>query len=262
MNNIDIRRLTTMEELTYMQSVEQKVWAQPPTPTHQTFTIVQNGGVILGAYKDDEMIGFVYSFPSFQEKQTHLHSHMLGILPEHRQGGMGEKLKREQAKVAKEMGYSMMTWTFDPLESINAYLNIHKLRAVGAYYKENYYGVLKDGINQGLPTDRILIKWDLLHDRTLPSPTINEDHLLLIRQPDGSPAHTHAFLSAFTHDQDQWLVAVPDNFQSLKQEEFALAKKWRYFSRDVFSKLFSTGYKVVNFVRDSKNNQSYYVFEQ
>lgn len=262
MSKIAIRRLTTMEELKQMQSVEEQVWSQPPTPTHQTFTTSKNGGVILGAYKDDVLIGFVYSFPGFDRQHTYLHSHMLGTLPEYRQGGIGEMLKLEQANIAKSLGYTMMTWTFDPLESINAYLNINKLRAVGAYYEENYYEQLRDGLNQGLPTDRILIQWDLRQDRPLPKSKINEEHILLIRESDGSPAFTQTFLHAFNNEQREWFVGIPEDFQTIKQHDMFLAKQWRLHSRKVFNQLFSAHYQAVNIIRDHHTKQSYYVFEK
>src|SRR5699024_2865873 len=262
MNNINIRMLTTMEQLKQLQLVEQKVWAQPPTPTHQTFTIAQNGGVILGAYEHEQMVGFVYSFPGFDGEKTYLHSHMLGILPTHRQGGLGEQLKLEQAKIGKKLGYTTMTWTFDPLESINAHLNIHKLRAVGAYYKENHYGSLKDGINQGLATDRIHIKWDLLKDRSLPTATFTTENVLLTRQSDGSPAYTQTFLHEFTNEQDQWFVAIPDDFQSIKQQNISLAKQWREYSRNVFNQFFSSGYVAINVIIVDINILSSFIFNK
>ena len=58
---------------------------------------------------------------------------MLGIHPDYQSMGIGKKLKEEQRKFAKEMGYDLITWTFDPLESRNAYLNVSKLYGICRY---------------------------------------------------------------------------------------------------------------------------------
>src|SRR5699024_12323394 len=100
-----------------MQRVEAQVWKMDPIPIHQTFTALQNGGIILGAFDNKKLIGFLNSFPGFIRGNTHLCSHMLGILPEYRTVGLGEKMKLKQAKLAREAGYSLISWTFDQLES-------------------------------------------------------------------------------------------------------------------------------------------------
>lgn len=257
--DITIRPLKTMEDFKEMQRVEEKIWKQPPMPTHQTFTVAQNGGIILGAYKNKQMIGFVYSFPGFDGSKSYIHSHMLGVLPEHRRGGLGEQLKRKQAKVAKKLGYHIMTWTFDPLESINAYLNIHKLGAIGASYGENYYGLLTDRLNKGLPTDRILIQWELnKKNRQVKAHSFSKDQLLLQQSSDGSAKKR----TPLTDDGERWFVEIPQHFQQMKQNQPQLAKQWRLESRGLFQQLFSKGFQATDVVNDRKSKKIYYVFEK
>ncbi|SES92693.1 Predicted acetyltransferase, GNAT superfamily [Oceanobacillus limi] len=256
---IQIRRLTTIEELYQMAEVEEAVWVAPPTPIHQTYTASYNGGLMLGAFDGDKMIGFQYSFAGFDGKKPYLCSHMLGILPAYRGRGLGVKMKQKQAEVAREMGYEMMTWTFDPLESLNAYLNLHKLGGVGAAYKVNHYGMMDDGLNTGLPTDRIQIEWWFNEENlSYDADALAEENLLLEVNSKGEPVKTKHFTDKLDHEKDFWFVAVPSSFQQLKKRNQELAIVWRYETREVFQALFHHGYKATDLVRHE--GASYYYF--
>lgn len=229
----------------------------PPIPVHQTFTAMNNGGIILGAFAEEKMIGFLYSFAGYDGKNPYLCSHMLGILPPYRKTGLGVKMKMRQAELAKELGYSMITWTFDPLESKNAYINLHKLGACGAFYHENHYGDLNDQLNQGLPTDRIQVKWDLQVTSRKKKSCFNENNLLLQMDEKGFPLTTN---TSDLQNEDIWFMAIPNDFQSLKKNQIDLAKIWRYETRKVFQKLFAVGYVATDLMNIKTEKQSYYVF--
>ncbi|RDW18095.1 GNAT family N-acetyltransferase [Oceanobacillus arenosus] len=262
MSNIGIRPLSTMDELIEMQKVEESVWQADSIPVHQTFTALKNGGIILGAFDHTKMIGFLYSFAGFDGKNAYLCSHELGILPAYRKGGLGERMKRMQANLAKEAGYEMLTWTFDPLESVNAYLNLHKLGAEGVLYKPNYYGVMKGELNEGLPSDRIHIRWEINHSNTERNVSFHQSQVLLEKGPDGSPRITDAFGSVGDQSNTAWFMAFPDDFQTLKSENIALAKTWRLATRTIFKTLFADGYKAVDIIRDQEKGQCFYVLEK
>ncbi|PAV29722.1 hypothetical protein CIL05_10145 [Virgibacillus profundi] len=262
MENITIRSIKTMEELLEVQKVEESVWHMPPTPVHQTFTASVNGGIILGAYDGDKMIGFLYSFAGFDGGNAYLCSHMLGVLADYRKGGLGVQMKLKQAELAKEMGYDMITWTYDPLESLNANLNLHKLGAKGAKYKENHYGSMDDGLNQGLPTDRIQIMWNISKSEATNTVAFNEDKVLLTATSEGNPLITNTFHETYTPKNDAWFMAIPNNFQQIKKENFKLAKSWRMHTREVFQRLFADGYQAVDIIRDDAKQVSYYVFKK
>jgi predicted GNAT superfamily acetyltransferase len=263
MNQIEIKKVTSMQELPKIQQLEKSVWNMPPTPVHQTFTALNNGGIILGAYDGDEVVGFLYSFAGFDGKNSYLCSHMLGILESYRKGGFGVQMKWRQAEIAKNMGYPYITWTFDPLESLNAYLNLHKLGATGAYYKENHYGEMKDDLNQGLPTDRIQIIWHLddYKSTTKKAARIDKNNVLLTNEAN-KPAITEAFRNDISNNSAGWFAAVPMNFQHIKREDIELAKSWRYATRKVFQALFSHGYQATDLINDREKGISYYYFSR
>lgn len=256
-NTIKIRQLTTMAELREMQQVEETVWQTSPNPVHQTYTALKNGGIILGAFDKDKMIGFLYSFAGFDGENPYLCSHMLGILPDYREGGLGEHIKQKQAETARKTGYSMIIWTFDPLESLNAYLNLHKLGAIGTVYKKNHYGPMNDELNQGLSTDRFQIEWHINQQKPSREITFDKSKLLLDVKENSEP-----FIKpdAFNPANNGWFVAIPSNFQTIKKRNFDLAKKWRHQSSQLFELLFTNGFIATDFLHDHSNQISYYYF--
>lgn len=259
---IEIRQLTSIQELNHVQQLEESIWNMPPIPVHQTFTAINNGGIVLGAFDKQKMIGFLYSFPGFDGKNTYLCSHMLGILPEYRKDGLGVKMKLKQAEIAKDLGYKVITWTYDPLESLNAYLNLHKLGAVGASYMENHYGEMTDSLNEGLPSDRILIKWYIDEkQKSFNENIINRQNILLDMNNDGSPSTKRVSLDLLNSEEKSF-VAIPANFQEIKNENKKLAKAWRFETRKIFKVLFNNGYRAVDLIRSDCKHISYYVFNK
>jgi GNAT superfamily N-acetyltransferase len=126
-------------------------------------TAIHNGGLVAGAFTGDRLIGFIFGFPGIEftpdgPRPKHC-SHMMGIHPDHRDSGVGFALKRAQWQMVRHQGLDHITWTYDPLLSRNAYLNITKLGAVCSHYRRSEYGDMRDGLNAGLPSDRFQVDW-------------------------------------------------------------------------------------------------------
>ncbi|WP_301107966.1 GNAT family N-acetyltransferase [Sporosarcina sp.] len=259
---IRIRRVTAIDEIHAVQKLEKQIWNMEPIPVHQTITAVKNGGLIVGAFAGERMIGYSYSFPGFSEGQSYLCSHMLAVDHEFQSMGIGRLLKEEQLRLAREMGYELIVWTFDPLESRNAYLNTAKLYGVSYEYIVNCYGELEDGLNKGLPTDRFQLAW------WINSPRVKEQW-----QPSGIDYicpfqialanHQHPVLQR-TEGKD-WLtsdaieVPVPKHIQRIKVDNPELALDWRMKTRELFQQLCNEGYALIN-VRRTEETVQYYQF--
>ncbi|EQB37687.1 hypothetical protein M948_03790 [Virgibacillus sp. CM-4] len=254
--NLDIRTITEMNELENVIMLEDVIWGNA-TPVHQTFTAVNNGGLMLGAYDGKKLVGFSYSFAGFDGKEPYLYSHMLGLLPAYRKAGLGERMKQRQAKIAEEMGYAKMIWTFDPLQSLNAYLNVHKLGATGAIYKEDYYGEMDDGLNKGMPTDRMFIEWRWNDQAELKMASLEQASVLLSEQ-NGKPVMTDCYTESLSNDV--YAVTIPSHIQDIKDRDLLTAIEWRMKSRQAFVHLFSQGYQAHEFIRDTEKPYSYYYF--
>ena len=263
-----IKQLTTIEELEDVQGLERTVWGMEPLPIHQTFTAVKNGGMMLAAYENKRIVGFQYSFPGFQDGHTYLCSHMLGVHPDVQKRSIGVQLKRKQREIALEMGYSTIVWTFDPLLSLNAYLNLRKLRAVASTYFENYYGDMEDSLNAGLPSDRFKVEWAITSDHVSASEHSAKvfqsgQHPVLLnteRNKNGLPVcKGKSTQELSTHNG--WMVPIPEDFQAIKSTDPGLAMDWRMKTRAVFQRLIEEGFVGVDLIRTDQNI-SYYVFVQ
>ncbi|WP_248891406.1 GNAT family N-acetyltransferase [Bacillus methanolicus] len=262
---VEIRVLKSNHELRQVQVLEKEVWNTDPIPLHQTITASQNGGLLLGAFIDGNMVGFSYSFPGFRHGKSYLCSHMLGIHPDFQEQGIGARLKAEQKQFASKMGYNLITWTYDPLESRNAYLNLTKLHAVCSTYIENCYGEMEDSLNSGLPSDRFKVEWWINSSYVSEPKAIhaaNARHIFhwdmtelsfpkLMDIKDG--------LSSVRESNQPLYVPVPANFQALKNKDGKLSLDWRYKTRQIFQTLFTSGYAAVSLVKGETAAVCYYL---
>src|SRR4030095_11053344 len=118
------------------------------------------GGVVLGAFEGARMIGFAYAFPAFEHGRASMHSHMLAVRSEYRSFHAGFYLKVAQRERALEKRIDEITWTFDPLQSLNANLNFSRLGVVSRRYLVNFYGEASSSpLHQGFGTDRLWVSW-------------------------------------------------------------------------------------------------------
>jgi len=140
------------------------VWGHGPgeaVPTHLLIASARNGGVVLGAYDGDDMVGCLYGLPALHGgRLTHL-SYLLAVRLNDRGRGIGEALKWRQRELVLAQGIDTVTWTFDPLQAPNARLNLARLGAWSATYVRDYYGPMADSLNAGLPSDRLVLTWRL-----------------------------------------------------------------------------------------------------
>ncbi|WP_277585167.1 GNAT family N-acetyltransferase [Psychrobacillus antarcticus] len=263
MAQIDIRVLETKEEMLLIQQLEETVWGMGAIPTHQTLTAVKNGGLIIGAFDGEKLVGFSYGFPGYKNNETYLCSHMLGIHQDFQAKGIGKMLKDEQLIVAKEMGYRLITWTFDPLESRNAFLNVSKLYGVVDTYIENCYGEMTGGINAGLPTDRLQVEWRITSERVqekwMPHAIIFENPFQTVISVENLPVLVEPDL--FEPSGQGYEVPIPQQFQTMKTVSPEIALKWRLQIRKIIQTLFSNGYAIVS-VRKTDEPVNYYQFVQ
>ncbi len=256
-SSIIIRTIETIEGLEAVRKLEELVWSkEEAVPVNQTMAAVKNGGFVLGAFFEKQLIGFQYSFPGFDGKRSYLCSHSLGIHPEFRKYGIGEKLKWVQKETAAAKGYDLITWTYDPLETVNGYLNLHKLGAVCYTYLENVYGEMDDKLNAGIPSDRFLVEWVINDSKNTSKSGIENEYPLAIstRTEDGFLIPENIDLN---HSSQNILVPVPGNFQELKRYNLSLGIVWREYTQKVFTHYFSLGWQAVDLVKDRHNPLQY-----
>jgi predicted GNAT superfamily acetyltransferase len=277
-----IKIIENIEDMLLVEELQRLVWHENDTdivPAHLMRSAVYNGGLLIGAFLEQELAGFVFGFPGFYSTpdgpRLKHYSSMLGVRPEYRNQGVGFALKRAQWQMVRHQGIDRITWTVDPLLSRNAWLNITRLGAVCNTYMRDFYGPMRDVLNRGLPTDRFQVDWwvnsnrvnrrlsrrarqslDLKHFLAGGAPIINpsivgEENLLL-------PAK--ATDSQLEKDKTILLLEIPADFLALKAADMNLALEWRLHTRAIFEDLFAKGYLVTDFVHLSGDQpRSYYV---
>jgi predicted GNAT superfamily acetyltransferase len=256
-SSINIRTIETIEGLEAVRKLEELVWSkEEAVPVNQTMAAVKNGGFVLGAFFENQLIGFQYSFPGFDGKRSYLCSHSLAIHQDYRKLGIGEKLKWAQKETAAEKGYNLITWTYDPLETVNGYLNLHKLGAVCSTYLENVYGEMDDKLNNGIPSDRFLVEWVIKDSNKSSEPNIEMEYprAILTRTSEGFSIPEKIDLN---HRSQNIFVPIPGNFQELKKYNLSLGIAWREYTQKVFTHYFSLGWKAVDIVKDLENPSQY-----
>src|ERR1700727_911428 len=158
-DGIVIRSCHGLDELHACVALQKEIWnfTDAELVPLRIFVVAEKvGGQVMGAFAGSEMVGFALSVPGTRSGHVYLHSHMLAVHKDHRNGGLGRRLKLLQREDALARGIELIEWTFDPLEIKNAYLNIEKLGAIARRYNVNQYGITSSPLQGGLPSDRLI----------------------------------------------------------------------------------------------------------
>ena len=159
---VEIRGCTTHSEFNDCVGLQRAVWHFADldiVTTDLLLLAAKTGGQVLGAFERGRMLGFAFSVPALREKVVYLHSHMLAVLPEYQNQGIGLQLKLAQRDEALSRDIRLIEWTFDPLEIRNAYFNIVRLGAIVRRYEPDLYGITSSPLHRGIPTDRLFAEW-------------------------------------------------------------------------------------------------------
>jgi len=269
---VRIRSVRTPDEFAACEAMSRDIWGAAErnvVPRELLLTMQINGGLVLGAFGPDQrMVGFVFGFAGVRDGRLRICSHQLGVMPEYRGKGIGIALKQAQREEALRLGYELITWTFDPLEARNAYINLHRLGCIARVYDRDHYGPMEDELNKGLPSDRFEAEWWLKPtvapgaDRR-PPPAPGADRpprpkpaegaelpadlpVLLDADRDGKPRRGSMDLAA----ERRGLIRVPVDFQAVKRRDLELALQWRLESRAAFEAALSEGLVATDCTRE------------
>ncbi|MCO5246341.1 MAG: hypothetical protein M9927_21435 [Anaerolineae bacterium] len=269
---MEIRPVSEQAEYLATERLQSEVWNLPDVeivPLHVLVTAAKNGGLLLGAFDGDRLAGFVFGFPGLTADGRLKHcSHMAGVHPDYRDQNLGYRLKLAQREVVLSQGIDLITWTFDPLEARNAWLNFHKLGAVCNTYLRNVYGDMRDGLNAGLPSDRLQVEWWIggawverrlrgegtIHPPPAPpseggGPEAGGEEVAREDDPPSSNSSLRGRragsdpLSLWETAKrgvrgDRPLIAIPASFQAIKSADMDLARQWRIETRRLFEDAF------------------------
>jgi len=257
-----VRDIDGQTEMRVVEELQKEVWGLPDldvVPLTQLVAAKAAGGLLLGAFDNEKLVGFVYGFVGNEHgKMTH-HSHMLAVKPDYRNFNVGYKLKLAQRERVLTQGITEMTWTFDPLQSRNAYFNFNRLGVVSDRYLIDFYGTDAESFLHRNGTDRLWVTWLLTSRCVLERLESDQDDL--------EPGQIRALVELgeknepFLNDLDlknavdQASIEIPADIINIEEQNPNIAADWRNATRTAFSSAFSAGYVAAEFVRGSKSGR-------
>ena len=248
---IHIREVSALAELDAIVRLYDRIWNRdknPPLTTELLRAFSKAGNYVAAAFADGELVGACVGFFAAPAHEA-LHSHIAGVSSAVRGRRVGFALKLHQRAWALLRGTALVAWTFDPLVSRNAYFNLTKLGAQPVEYLPNFYGAMRDGINGGDDSDRLLVHWALGAPEVVAAcagepvrPSTNCARALLSVSEHSAPVTVPS-------SEGVVLIAVPEDIEALRASDPGLAKEWRVAVRDALTGLLTEGGRVVGFVR-------------
>jgi predicted GNAT superfamily acetyltransferase len=238
---VTIRKCEALGEMQACFALQKEVWKFSDAeliPVRIFVVAAKIGGQVIGAFAGTEdkkeLIGFALALPGMRHGHCYLHSQMLAVRQQYRNGGLGRRMKLYQREDALARGIELMEWTFDPVEIKNAYLNVEKLGAIARRYSVNQYGLTSSPLQGGLPSDRLVAEWWMKSKRV------------------------EAVLAEVARAKFECLarIDVPGEIYAWKASAETRAQALAVQARncDVFQRAFAEGLSVLGYERDEHGN--------
>ena len=249
---ISIRELSSVDDVRAAARLLDAIWRGRPVLSAELLrATAMHGGLVLGAFRGEALVGAQMAFVGLVEKVPILHSHVTGVASEAQGAGVGFALKLGQREWCLSRGIDTVTWTFDPLIARNARFNLHKLGAVADAFLRDFYGPMEDTFNIGERTDRLDIRWELRSPRVeaaaggrSPAEADAADATVVLDDRDGRPTRQGS------GDTPRRLVRVPSDYQGLRETDSSAARAWRDAVADTLEEAMNEGFRAVDFLRE------------
>jgi predicted GNAT superfamily acetyltransferase len=262
---IVIRDIDGISEMRAVEDLQKEIWGVEDReifPALGLIPLKEVGAILIGAFDEDRMVGFVFGFPGLENDRVILHSDMLAVKFPYRSSGLGYRLKLAQRERALEKKIDTITWTFDPLQVVNAHFNFEKLGVVADRYKINFYGETSSFLHRA-GTDRLWVSWLLNSERvnerlrrsSAGDITWNERHGLtaLVQVAE----NLKPVIGNNQTLEQRVIIEIPGDLNGIIEQ---LARSWRETTRDAFTKAMDAGYVVDDFYFAERNGQKIGVY--
>ena len=254
MPRIEVRLLETHNQFLECERIQKAVWGTLGASS-EVMTVTQKyGGAVLGAIVGGKIVGFIYAFLARRNGRLVHWSHMMAVAPGFRNRGLGFRMKLAHRRLALKQGIQSICWTYDPLQSRNATLNIRRLGARVEDYLKDCYGHFPSRIERGLESDRFVVNWRIATPavrrrlregppafETLALPPVNETQVNAQRFLENRRVFPNL-------RQPRLRVEIPSNTDEMRVRALPLARRWRIEAREIFERYFSAGYRVEEFL--------------
>ena len=254
MPRIEIRRLRSLYEYRECERLQTEVWGNVGVSSEVLIVTQKCGGVVLGAITKGKVLGFLYAFLGRYHGRVVHWSHMMAVEKRHRNKGLGFRMKLAHRKMALQEGIKAICWTYDPLQSRNAALNIARLGVQVEEYLPDCYGSFPSLIEKGLPSDRFVVSWQIgsarvarcLHRVRLRPINLNLPRINETRRNEAGFIVNRGI--SFSFAEPRLLLEIPTNTDEMRGRALKLARQWRLDARRMFQSAFESGYRVLDFV--------------
>jgi predicted GNAT superfamily acetyltransferase len=258
-SKIQIREIDELAQMRAVEELQKEIWGIPDldvVPLTHLVAAREAGGVLIGAFEGETLVGFVYGFPSFERGRLAHHSHMLAVKPDYRNLDLGRRLKLAQREHVMAQGIGLISWTFDPLQSLNAYFNFSKLGVLADRYLPDFYGEDAASFLHQTGTDRLWVSWFVSSEHVRQKIYGGSDEVIFSSAPplieldvDDSPRRRDL------RDEDLIAIEIPSNIDALQQQNREIARRWRDATRWAFTEALKAGYFVESFARETRDDK-------
>ena len=267
--DLEIKPIRSVFDLRRLHDIQRHVWGyrdEMIIPYTQMIAAANNGGTLIGAYVEGQLVGFVYGYLAMSGSTLYLFSQRMGVLPAYQSMGIATQLKLAQREQTLRRGIDLIVWTYDPLLGANASLNIEKLGGIARTYVRDIYGSgISNPLQAGLALDRFLLEWPLMSDRVRsrisgdyqrPSAKdwLENKTIRLINYANWNSNLPRPIAADLELGEDVLLVQAPSNFNAIKRRDLSIARGWRNMTRSIFETYFRRGYVVTGFASDKEPN--------
>lgn len=236
--DITIKECSSTEDFRQCIELEQAVWKDDDLgimPIRLYMISKACNAPTIGAFEPSgRLVGFVHTMIALMDKHVIYHSHLAAVREDLRHKDIGHKMKLAQREHAIHAGVPLIVWTFDPLQSRNAHLNVNKLGAIIRRYEVNYYGEgLSAVFDADVPSDRVYAEW-----------WVSSPHV------ESALARNHPRVESPVES-----VLIPQDINEVRAQSVEEHLKWRLRVREDFQRKLVTGRIVRGFERESGSSR-------
>ncbi|WP_179953268.1 GNAT family N-acetyltransferase [Desulfobotulus mexicanus] len=225
---VEIRILSTPEDMDACISLQKTIWGLEDQGVTSPISLKAwsmedvRTGFVLGAFIEKRMVGMAITMATMEPGLAY--GHMLGVLDEFRDRSVGGLLHQTLVKELLSRNIREMAWTYDPMESRNAYLYLTLQGGRGIRYMEDCFHVTC-AMHAGIPMDRLLVRCSLEGQPENMDDMTTAEALALY--PLASPEH-------MPH-KDAVLLEIPGDLKALKMHDMDRVLRWQQDIRCVFT---------------------------
>ena len=270
-SSIVIRDIESVSELRAVETLQKEVWGCADLDVVPLTMFVAGrevGATLIGAYDGSSLVGFVYGFTGYEHGDLTHHSHMLAVRSSYRTHQLGFKLKLAQRERVLAQGINRITWTFDPLQSLNAHLNFGKLGVIADTYKINFYGEATSSFLHQIGTDRLWVTWLIDSQRVRERLQVGTTKVQPLFDPQISAALVQVSGGCVPNRNSspeilgaqRLSIEIPREINALQRDSPELALEWREATRWAFTKALANDYVVMDYSCMTRDDRSIGVY--